>query len=659
MKEIATETQSKKKENYTLSEADYDNLFNSVKNYEERIKEIEGSTYWRVYLFLTKARLILTSDSYLKSDKWKFLQRIRFIFSSFGLFLILKFFKQLFVLIFGKNPLGLQRKKNKEPLNYEEYKARNFPRESDVELMRNNLQLIKNKPVFQLQVWVNKQNFKHINRFLQSLEEQVYDQYEITFAAYKANETISYTLDKIAKNDSKIRVVYYEDLQENPFTYTQEYAVFCKLNCLLLPHFLYHFVTHIQQQPDADFIYCDHDFYTVDETSENPYFKPGWSPHTLLSRNYIGELFVVKKELLENINLPSYTNSYSMILHLTQEATKVSRIQKILYHFKEEPITIEKIKRNHQALNHFLSQYYPGSYAKLSEKALGCFIPVFKLQSKPLISIIIPAKDKSQVLEACIQSLLMHSTYNNFEIIVVDNGSTEKSFISTLAQYECAYPDKIRSIRMDIPFNYSLLNNKAAKYARGEYLLFMNNDTKLISPTLLEDLLRLAQLENVGAVGPKLLYPNKTIQHAGIVLSIDETGAHVFSGSHKDTSGYFNNTNCLTNYSAVTGACMMIEKEKFNMVGGFDTALAVDCNDVELCCRLHIIGYHNVYIPWASMYHYECLTRGNPMLSVDSMQRQRIEKGYFMDKWGEYIKNDPYYNKNLSKTSKLFELKHA
>jgi GT2 family glycosyltransferase len=648
-----------KKEAYSLSEADYDNLFDSVKNYEERIKEIEDSTYWRIYLFFTKAKLILTSDSYLKSDKWKFLQRIRFIFSSFGLFLVVKFFKQLLTLLFGNHNFGFQNKKSKQPIDYEEYKAQNFPRESDIELMRNNLQLNHHKPQIQLQVWVDKQNFKYLNRFLHALEDQIYENYNVSFIAYKSNEIVSYTLDKIAENDTKINVIYYKDGDDMPFDAQQDFVVFCKLNCILLPHFLYHLIAHIQQNGETEFIYCDNDFYKNSETSEDPYFKPGWSPHTLLSRNYVGQLFIVKKELIERVKLPSFSNFYSMILHLTHEANHISRIQKILYHYKQEAISIDRIKNQHRALNQYLSYYYPGSYAKLSEKALGCFIPVFKLKENALVSIIIPAKDKSQILEACINSILTLSTYQNFEIIVIDNGSKEPSFFSTLAQYECNYPEKIRSLRLDIPFNYSLLNNKAAKIARGEYLLFMNNDTKLISANLIEELVRLAQLENVGAVGPKLLYPNKTIQHAGIVLSIDETGAHVFSGSHKDTSGYFNNTNCLTNYSAVTGACMMIQKEKFDMVGGFDTQLAVDCNDVELCCRLQIIGYHNVYVPWVSMYHYECLTRGNPMLSSQSMLRQRDEKDYFTEKWGDMIKNDPYYNKNLSKTSKTFQLRNA
>jgi GT2 family glycosyltransferase len=277
----------------------------------------------------------------------------------------------------------------------------------------------------------------------------------------------------------------------------------------------------------------------------------------------------------------------------------------------------------------------------------------------PLVSIIIPSKNKSDILDACLQSITSFSTYTNFEIIIIDNGSTEKSFFSSVAQWEYNYPGVIKSYRMDIPFNYSVINNNAVQFAKGEYLLFLNNDTQLISENLIEELVKIAQLENVGAVGPKLLYPNNTIQHAGIVLSLDETGSHIYSGAHKDTAGYFNNVNCLTNYSAITGACMMIKKDRFIQVGGFDEHLAVDCNDLELCCKLLSKGFNNVYLPWVKMYHHECLTRGNPIISSQSMAKQSIEKQYFKQKWDVLIKNDPFYSKNLTKVSKYFEINNA
>ncbi|MCO6494816.1 MAG: glycosyltransferase family 2 protein [Bacteroidetes bacterium] len=651
----------KEKPSVSYKEEDYEILFNAVRNYEERIKKIEDSPYWKMYLFFTKTKLILTSDSYLKGDKWKFFQRLRFLLSRHGLFLIGKFFKQLFKLIFGRVNILIGFGKGYEPINYETFKQKNFPRLSDIELMQDNIKRFDIKPYFDIVVLIDRNNFKHINHFLKGLEQQVYTDYRIIFSVEDPSEIMHFTLKKVTDSDSRF-ILSENNIRESlGEPNVNKYIMFTKLDCILSIHCLYHFANSINNNPESDFFYCDNDFFDKNNTevTENPYFKPDWSPHTLLSRNYIGDLFTISSSLYSRTSLQSERNIYSLVLNLTQNSYKVSHIQKILYHKNFKSKTSEEIRENHIALNHFLARYYENSYAKLSETALGCFSPIFKLKKDIRVSIIIPAKNKSGVLQDCIDSILNNSTYQNYEIIVVDNGSTEKSFLTTLAQYEYNYPHKIRSLRLDIPFNYSILNNKASKIAEGDYLLFLNNDTKIISQNIIEEMLKYAQLENAGAVGAKLLYPNNTIQHAGIILSLDETGAHVYSGAHKDTSGYYNNANCITNYGAVTGACMMVSKEKFELVGGFDENLAVDCNDVDLCCKLYTVGYFNIYLPHVSMYHYECLTRGNPMLRPQAMAHQSNEKNYLINKWDSMIKNDPFYNDNLTRISKNYELKNA
>lgn len=641
-------------------DADYETLFNTVKNYEERIKEIEESNYWKFFLFITKAKLVLTSDSYLKSDKWRFFQRVRFLFSKLGLFLVSKFFKQLFSLLFNRVNKMVGIGKGYATSHYDQYKQKNFPRKSDLEQMEINTKFFQIKPEFELFVLVNNENFKHLNAFLNALDSQIYPSFHVRFLADSPTEMIRYTLQKITSSDSRFSCVNYQNTLVDKPESDKDFIVFAGLQTVLLPHTLFQFADQINKIQQVDFIYSDNDFFEKGETeSSNPYFKPQWSPHTLLSRNYIGDLFAVSNALFLKTDLQSYTNIYSLVLNLTHNAKHIKHIPKVLYHQFRTSLTSYRVKKDHQALNRFIAATYPKSYAKLSDTALGCYKPEFKLHQKPLVSIIIPAKNKSAVLDQCLKSLLENLTYPHYEIIIIDNGSSEKCFFSTVAQYEFNYPDKVKCYPIDIPFNYSVLNNSALQYCNGEYLLFLNNDTQLISHNLIEELLKLASQENVGAVGPKLLYPNNTIQHAGIVLSLDETGAHVYSGAHKDTSGYFNNTNCLNNYSAVTGACMMISREKFEFAGGFDPNLAVDCNDVELCCRLFSLGFYNVYVPWASMYHYECLTRGNPMLSSHSILRQQNEKSYFLNKWGTMIKDDPFYNKNLTRISKNYELTNS
>jgi O-antigen biosynthesis protein len=644
----------------STQKAEYTALLNTVKLYEDRIKEIEGSTYWKIYLFLTKTKLILTSDSYLKNDKWRFFQRLRFLFSKPGLLLIAKFHKQLFSLMFGKvnNFIGLS--KGFEKVNYEQYKEKNFPRESDLEAMASNINNFDIQPHIQIFAIVNQNNFKHVNEFLNTLETQIYSHFFVTFVLDNPSEKMQYTFDKIVRNDFKFSWINNDDLINSKPELLCDYAMFVKINCMLRADCIYQMVNEINANRNADFVYSDNDFiYDFDEkTSTNPYFKPKWSPHTILSRNYIGKMFLISKNIYHSTEMFSMGNIYGLVLNYSSAAKSIQHVSKILYHEYQEDLSSDKIQKDHQSLNDFLLSKYQNGHARLSEASLGCFEPVFDINN-PLVSIIIPSKNKSTILDACIHSLVNNSSYKNFEIIIIDNGSEEKSFFSSVANWEFQYPQQIRCYRMDIPFNYSILNNRAAEFANGEYLLFLNNDTQVISENLIEELIKIAQLNDVGAVGPKLLYPNNTIQHAGIVLSLGDTGEHIYSGAHKDTAGYFNNTNCLTNYSAVTGACMMIKKERFEEVGGFDEGLAVDCNDVELCCRLYTAGYHNVYVPWVKMYHYECLTRGNPIISNQSMVRQSEEKKYFINKWGHIIKNDPFYNKNLTRISKKYELKHV
>lgn len=658
MSESASEGQNKQMPISISQEAEYTALLNAVKNYEERIKEIEGSIYWKTYLFFTKTKLILTSDSYLKSDKWRFFQRIRFLLSKPGLLLIKKFIQQLFSLLFGRVNNMINFRKGENNIEYKLYKEKKFPRASDLVAMKENLRNFTLKPFLEIFVMVNNDNFRHLNDFLNAIEKQVYTRFNVCFLVHSDSDLINYTLKKVISHDEKYRSVEYNTRAIKATEIHGDYVIFTNLNCIPAPNCFYQFINEINIRKEVCFVYSDNDFINPEQPNitENPYFKPDWSPHTLLSRNYIGNLFMVSKKIWQDIDQDLIDNTFGLVLNLTKKSKIIGHIPSILYHEHPEIINFKRILDNHNTLNKYLADHYIDAYAKLSEESLGCFEPIFPIKGKPLISIIIPCRNKATVLETCLKSIFEKSTYHNFEIIIIDNGSNEKSFFSTVAQWEYNYPEKVRSYKIDIPFNYSILNNKAVEHAKGEYLLFLNNDTKLISENLFEELLQIAQLENVGLVGPKLLYPNNTLQHAGIVLSLEEAGAHIYSGAHKDTAGYFNNTNCLTNYSAVTGACMMIKKDRFDEIKGFDENLAIDCNDVELCCELLSAGYYNVYMPWVKMYHHECLTRGNPIISNKSMIRQNNEKNYFISKRGDLINNDPFYNINLSRSSKVFEI---
>ncbi|MEX0595616.1 MAG: hypothetical protein WD512_03875, partial [Candidatus Paceibacterota bacterium] len=372
----------------STQKAEYAALLNTVKLYEDRIKEIEGSTYWKIYLFLTKTKLILTSDSYLKNDKWRFFQRLRFLFSKPGLLLIAKFHKQLLSLMFGKvnNFIGLS--KGFEKVNYEQYKEKNFPRESDLEAMASNIGNFVIQPHIQLFVIVNHHNIKHLNEFLNTLETQIYTHFFVTFVLDKPNEKMQFTFDKIVSNDFKYSWLNNDDLLNTKPELLCDYALFVKLNCMLRSDCIYQIVNEINASRNADFIYSDNDFInnSDEKKSTNPYFKPQWSPHTILSRNYIGKMFLISKDIYSNTELTNMGNIYGLVLNYSASAKSIQHISKILYHEFQEDLTSDKIQKDHQSLNDFILSKYQIGHARLSEASLGCFEPVFDINN-PLVSI--------------------------------------------------------------------------------------------------------------------------------------------------------------------------------------------------------------------------------------------------------------------------------
>ena len=283
----------------SLQRAEYTALLNTVKNYEERIKEIEGSSYWKMYLFFTKTKLILTSDSYLKDTRWPFIQRLFFLFSKPGLLLIYKFFKQLFSIIIGAVNYVLSIKKDSDHTGYKAFKQKRFPREVDLEAMGQNIVNFKQQPHVQIFAKVNEENLLHLNQFLNALQNQVYQHFFVSFIVDDESEKINYILNKTIENDYRYTIIESSDKPD----LICDYALFTNLNCILREDCLYEFVNEINKSGDPQFIYSDNDFFDTllpDETI-TPYFKPDWSPHTILSRNYIGNLFLVNKSTYNKV----------------------------------------------------------------------------------------------------------------------------------------------------------------------------------------------------------------------------------------------------------------------------------------------------------------------------------------------------------------------
>jgi GT2 family glycosyltransferase len=264
----------------------------------------------------------------------------------------------------------------------------------------------------------------------------------------------------------------------------------------------------------------------------------------------------------------------------------------------------------------------------------------------PLVSIIIPTRNAKALVKQCIDSIFEKTTYSNFEIILVDNGSDDPSSLDYFA--ELNERDNIRVVRDDGNFNFSRLNNEAVKVAKGELLCLMNNDIEVISPDWLDEMVSQAVRPEIGAVGAKLLYPNDTVQHAGVILGLGGIAGHAHLGIHRNDPGYFGRANLVQNFIAVTAACLVIRKEIYENVGGLNEKdFAVAFNDVDFCIRVHQAGYHNLWTPFAEMYHHESATRGSD-LAPEKIERFKQEIKSMELLYGNILFNDPAYNPNLS-----------
>ncbi|MHB8792721.1 MAG: glycosyltransferase family 2 protein [Thermoleophilia bacterium] len=425
----------------------------------------------------------------------------------------------------------------------------------------------------------------------------------------------------------------------------------------LTPDALFHMVKLINENPGADMIYSDEDKLNSHGQLCEPFFKPGWSPELLTSHMYSCHFGVYRKSIADRIGVfrEGYDGSqdYDFVLRFTEETDKVFHIPRILYHWRMIPgSTAERYEHKDsdvpslKALSHAMHRRgLNGTVVRGMEPGTFRLRPCIK--DDPKVSIIIPTKDRVDLLEKCVESIRKKTTWPNFEIIVMDNGSSESETIAYLGQLEGR--PACRVLRYDGPFNYSAINNRAASEAVGEYLVFLNNDTEVYSVDWLESMMELAQLPEIGAVGPKLIYPDDSIQHAGIVLGLGGIGNPSFYRTADMKRTYFNQAAVIKNYSAVTGACMMVRKEVFIGLGGFDEEnLPIAYNDIDFCLRLREKDLRVVYTPFATLYHDEGASRG---------YGHDPETDYMVTKWGHVIEDDPYYNPNLARNSFDFSLK--
>jgi len=430
---------------------------------------------------------------------------------------------------------------------------------------------------------------------------------------------------------------------------------------LLTPNCLFEFARHTNMYPDDGIIYCDEDILNEQGEYSTPHFKPGWAPDNLLSGNYIGDAVLIKKGLISDaggINTgyePCYI--YDLLLRVTELKTGIGHISKILYHKRnDQPAKKDASQCKKKILESAMARRNTPAVIDPLKNASGNYHIQYQLQSFDKVSIIIPTKDHTSLLKAAIDSIIEKTDYPDYEIIVLNNNSTTEEFHELMLGYKKSHSSKIKCIDAHFPFNYSKLMNLGASVSDGVYLLMLNNDVTVIHKDWMTQMVSYAQRKQTGAVGVKLLFPDNTIQHAGIVLGINGDAGHIFNHMPANYSGHFNYAQTTRNYSAVTGACMMCRKEVYNEVGGMDETLAVEYNDFDLCLKFIEHGYYNVYLPSVTLYHHESATRGHPFRNIRSYKQHEKDFTIFANKWSNTIKNDHYYNLNLSKESLYFTL---
>lgn len=452
---------------------------------------------------------------------------------------------------------------------------------------------------------------------------------------------------------------------------TGEYIGLFDHDDILHPSVLYEYAKVINEQ-NADYIYCDETTFKNNDINKmlTMHFKPDYAVDNLRANNYICHFSVFDRHLLDGEELfrSKYDGSqdHDMILRLTDRAKNIVHVPKLMYYWRSHAGSVASgiqaktyaIDAAKGAVAEHLKNHGCEHFKITSTRAFETIFKIsYQIIGNPKISIVIANKDHEADLRRCITSILEKSTYDNYEIIVVENNSETPEIWEYYEQLK--ENDKVKVITYKGGFNYSAINNLGVKEATGDYILLLNNDTQVITVNWMEELLMYAQREDVGAVGAKLYYENKTIQHAGVVLALGahRTAGHSHYGQHRENLGYMGRLCYAQNVSAVTGACLLVSKELYEKVGGLDESFAVSLNDVDFCIKLRQLGYLNVFTPFAELYHFESISRGLDDQG-EKAQRYNEESERFRTKWKEVLeKGDPYYNVNFSLDRSDFALK--
>ncbi|ASA24432.1 glycosyltransferase family 2 protein [Paenibacillus donghaensis] len=525
------------------------------------------------------------------------------------------------------------------------------------------------KPLISVILPVYNVEEEWLRKCIESVRNQLYTNWELCISDDASTKGhIQRVLNEYMDIDKRIKVVFRKKNGHISETSNSSLEVAEGEYIALLDHddeltldALYEVVKLINEYPEADMIYSDEDKIGMDGIRHSPFFKPDWSPDLLLTHMYTCHLGVYRRSLVEHVGSfrkgVEGSQDFDLALRITEQTSHIYHIPKILYHWRTIP---ESTASGSGAKNytHFagltavqdaMKRRNINGWVEELDGYSNFYRVHYNVESNPMVSIIIPTKDNHKLLSSCLSSLTEITKYSNYEIIVVDNGSEEQDTFDLFDEWKDELNDRFKLITINSSFNFSALNNAAVKHAVGELILFLNNDIQVIEENWLSDMVGSAMREKVGAVGAYLKYPDNTVQHSGLTLGLGAQRA-AGDGHHYrpiDDPGYFGALISVKNVSAVTAACLMVERKIFEEVGGFDENLTVAYNDVDLCLLFRDKGYLNVWLPYVKLIHHESKSRGydNTSTKVDRLNK---EAEYLKNKWGAILNSDVYYNPNLS-----------
>jgi len=514
-----------------------------------------------------------------------------------------------------------------------------------------------------------------LERALDTVRSQLYPDWELCIAEDGSSEPhVRRVLEAYARGDSRIKVVYRErkgHISEASNTAlgvaTGEFIVLMDSDDELPPHALYMVAEELNAHPETDLIYTDED--KLDEQGErySPYFKPDWNPDLFYSQNYFSHLGVYRTTLVRELGgfRTAFDGSqdYDLAIRCVERtpADRIRHIPHMLYHWRaiEGSGAVDAHAKSYaqpaaeRALRDHFAKVDPGI-----EVSIARFPTTYRVRyplpaDPPLVSLVIPTRDGRVVLERCVESILAKTDYPRFELIIIDNQSRDPATLEYLQAL--TKEGRVRVLRYDRPFNYSAVNNLGARTGAGTVLGLLNNDVEVITSNWLTEMVSQALRPGIGCVGAKLLYPNDTIQHAGIVTGLLTLAGHIHRYLPRDACGYHCRAAVVHDVSAVTGACMVVRRELFERLGGLDENLTVAFNDVDFCLRVEAAGLRNLWTPYAELYHHESLSRGAEDTPEKRARFQR-EVEYMHRRWGTRLDDDRWYSPNLSLENENVEL---